>query len=173
MQGHCDGIFSIYSQIYLSGYHPKWVDQQTFTITCSVAEDKMDLKTYEVILDSIDSPIVFVDNDHIIRYLNKAAKVRYYEKRGYSDLINRSLFDCHNPASQEQIKRIHDRLLTGETAIFLKVNKDQERITVVGVRNAAGQLLGYYERFEKGTEPTVDDDGKPSPQPWRQATGEL
>lgn len=125
----------------------------------------MDLKTCEAILDSIDSPIVFVDNNHIIRYLNKAAKVRYYEKRGYSDLINKSLFDCHNPASREYIERIHDRLLTGETAIFLKVNEDQERITVVGIRNAAGQLLGYYERFEKGTEPTVGGNGKPKPQP--------
>jgi PAS domain S-box-containing protein len=120
-------------------------------LICSVEEDNMDLKTYEAILDSVDSPIVFVDNDHIIRYLNKAAKIRY-EKRGYSDLMGKSLFDCHSPASAESIKRIHERLLTGETAIFLKVNKDQERITVVGVRSAAGQLLGYYERFEKGTE---------------------
>lgn len=125
----------------------------------------MDSETYTAILDSIDSPIVFVDNDHIIRHLNKAAKVRYYEKRGYSDLIGKSLFDCHNPASKESIKRIHDRLLTGEPAIFLKVNKDQERITVVGVRSATGQLLGYYERFEKGTEPSVGGDGKPAPQP--------
>ncbi len=125
----------------------------------------MDLNTYEAILDSLDSPIVFVDNDHTIRYLNKAAKVRYYEKRGYSDLIDKSLFDCHNPASKEDIKRIHNRLLTGETAIFLMVNKDQERITVVGVRSAAGQLLGYYERFETGTEPTTGGEGNPVPQP--------
>jgi DUF438 domain-containing protein len=124
----------------------------------------MDLKAYEAILDSIDSPIVFVDNDHIIRYLNKAAIVRY-EKRGFSDLTGKSLFDCHNPASREDIERIHGRLLAGETAIFLKVNKDQERITVVGVRNAAGQLLGYYERFEKGVEPAVGGDGKSEPQP--------
>jgi len=124
----------------------------------------MDLKIYEAILDSVHSPIVFVDNDHTIRYLNKAAKVRY-EKRGYSDLMGKSLFDCHNPASKESIKRIHERLLTGETAIFLKVNKDQERITVVGVRSSAGQLLGYYEWFEKGTEPAIGGDEKPAPQP--------
>jgi DUF438 domain-containing protein len=125
----------------------------------------MDLKTYEGILDSIESPIVFVDNDHIIRYLNKPAKVRYYEKRGHANLIGTSLFDCHKPESNEYIKRIHERLLAGEASIFLKVNKDHERITVVGVRNAAGQLLGYYERFEKGTEPTVGGDVKPAPQP--------
>lgn len=112
----------------------------------------MDPKTYEMILDSINSPIVFVDNNHIIRYLNKAARIRYYEKRGYSDLIGRSLFDCHNPASQEAIQCLHERLMAGENEIFLKINKDQERVTVVGVRATDGQLLGYYERFEKATE---------------------
>jgi PAS domain S-box-containing protein len=113
----------------------------------------MNLKTYEAILDSIESPIVFVDNDHIIRYLNKAAKVRYYEKRGHADLIGKSLFDCHKPESKEYIVRLHERLLAGETTIFLKVNKDRERVTVVAVRNTDGRLLGYYERFETDTEP--------------------
>lgn len=117
------------------------------------------------ILDSIDNPIVFVDNDHIIRYLNKAAKVRYYEKRGYADLIGKSLFDCHNPASTESIKRIHGRLLTGETAVFLKENQEQERITVVGVRSDTGELIGYYERFEKSSKPAAGGDGENAPQP--------
>jgi hypothetical protein len=133
------------------------------TLNCLVRE-KMDLKRYEATLDSIDSPIVFVDNGHIIRYLNKVAYIRY-ERRGFSNLVGKSLFDCHNPESKEYIKRIHERLFAGETTIFLKVNKDQEKITVVGVRDADGQLVGYYERFEKATEPTVGGNGKPAPQP--------
>ena len=112
-----------------------------------------DPKDYYAILDGISSPIVFVDNDHVIRHLNKAARVRYYEKRGYRDLIGKSLFDCHNPTSQEEIKCLHERLLAGESEIFLKVNKQYEKITVVGVRDAGGRLLGYYERFENSTEP--------------------
>ncbi|MBF0573380.1 MAG: PAS domain-containing protein [Desulfamplus sp.] len=125
----------------------------------------MDLNTYEAILDSIDSPIVFVDNNHIIKYINKQAKIRYYEKRGYSDLIGKSLFDCHNQESIEYIKRIHDQLLAGETSIFLKENKDQEKITIVGVRNEDGQLLGYYERFENVTKQMVGEYKKLTPQP--------
>ncbi len=101
------------------------------------------------ILDSIRHPIVFVDNDHIIRYLNKAARVRYYEKRGYAEMIGKSIFDCHNSSSVNQIKQLHQRLLSGEDEIFLKVNKDQEKVTIVGVRDIDGKLLGYYERFEK------------------------
>ena len=79
----------------------------------------MDPKTYEAILDSINSSIVFVDNNHIIRYLNKVARIRYYEKRGYSGLIGKSLFDCHDPALQEAIMCLHERLLAGENEIFL------------------------------------------------------
>ena len=109
----------------------------------------MDQQTYKSILDSINSPVVFVDNDHIIRYLNQAAKVRYYENRGYADLIGKSLFDCHGAASREQVKLLHARLVAGENEIFLKVNKYQEKVTVVGVRDDNGRLLGYYERFEK------------------------
>jgi hypothetical protein len=47
--------------------------------------------------------------------------------------------------------------LAGEDEIFLKINKYQEKETVIGVRNIDGQLLGYYERFE-----TVTDKDAPA-----------
>lgn len=108
---------------------------------------------YEALLDSVQSPIVFIDNDHIIRYLNKRAEEKYYKKRGYSDLIGKSLFDYHNNKSEKQIKQIHARLMAGEDEVFLKVSNDNERITVVAVRDPDGNLLGYYERFEELAEP--------------------
>jgi PAS domain S-box-containing protein len=115
----------------------------------------VDAQNYEALLDTIHNPIVFVDNDHVIRYLNKAAKIRYYEKRGYSNLIGKSLLECHNPVSREQIRLIHQRLLDGEVEVFLKVNPDKEKITIVAVRNVDGQMLGYYERFEKNGEAAI------------------
>ncbi|MGE0086237.1 MAG: PAS domain-containing protein [Desulfococcaceae bacterium] len=108
----------------------------------------MDAKIYEAILDSVGTAIVFTGNDHIIRYANRAAGIRY-GKRGYPDLIGKSLFECHSPASQEQIRQLHARLMAGEDEIFLKINSEKEKITIVGVRDAGGQLIGYYERFEK------------------------
>ena len=48
------------------------------------------------ILNSYPYPIVFVDNDYIIRYMNRNAEYHYYEERGYKNLIGKSLFDCHN-----------------------------------------------------------------------------
>lgn len=108
----------------------------------------MDIEIYEALLDTVETPIVFVDNDHVIRYLNKPAKTRYYEKQGYSDLVGKSLFECHNAASEKQVKQIHGKLLAGENRIILKVSDSNERITVVAVRDTSGKLIGYYERFE-------------------------
>ncbi len=113
---------------------------------------------YEALLDTVHSPIVFVDNDHIIRYLNKPAKDRYYEKRGYSDLIGKSLFDCHNKESEKLTKHIHARLMAGEDEVFLKVSDENERITVVAVRDPGGNLIGYYERFEMPAEQFASRD---------------
>ncbi len=110
----------------------------------------MNQDTYQAILDSVKNPIVFVDNDHIIRYLNRSAKVRYYEKRGYSDLIGKSLFDCHNSTSADQITEAHERLQKGEKEVYLEPDKNQEKVTViVGVRDVSGILLGYYARSER------------------------
>lgn len=118
----------------------------------------MEQAVYKALLDSINSPIVFVDNDHVIRYLNKTAQARYYEGRGYAELIGKSLFDCHNPASAAAIRALHDRLLAGENEVFLKENKYRERITVVAVRSPEGQLLGYYELFEPVAEQSAPAD---------------
>jgi PAS domain S-box-containing protein len=106
-------------------------------------------KSCLAILDTINHPIVFVDNEHVVRYLNRLAEKRYYGERGYSDLIGKSLFDCHNPKSHEKIKALYGRLQKGEDEIFNWVNEQGERITVVAVRDQERNLIGYYERFEK------------------------
>ena len=51
----------------------------------------------ESILDAYSYEIVFVDRQHIVRYMNKTAKRRY----GDRVQINQSLFNCHN----ENLKR--------------------------------------------------------------------
>ena len=56
------------------------------------------------ILNSYPYPIVFVDNDYIIRYMNRNAEYHYYEERGYKDLIGKSLFECHS--HEKSIERI-------------------------------------------------------------------
>ena len=107
-----------------------------------------DLSLYEAILDSIHHRIVFVDNDHVIRYLNEPARKWFYEKRGYADLVGKSLFDCHNPDSREKLLRLYDRLRQGENEVFVKVTAENEKASMVAVRDPAGRMIGYFERFE-------------------------
>lgn len=106
-------------------------------------------KMLSSILDSYPYPIVFVDCDHVIRYLNKRAEYHYYQERGYRDLIGKSIFACHqNPKSEEMIKLIVDQLKNHAQEVFFKVNHRNERIYIVPVRGENGVLIGYFERFE-------------------------
>ena len=95
--------------------------------------------------DSIPMPIVFVDNDHIIRYLNAKAEVRYYQERGYSDLIGKPLLNCHNDESQRKIIKLYERLAQGEDEISWEDPRKLERFTLVAVRDDHHQIVGYYE----------------------------
>ena len=103
-----------------------------------------------LILDAYPYPIVFVDCDHVIRYMNKRARYHYYEERGYRDLIGKSLFDCHmEPRSVEMIKAAVEKLKNHGNEIFLKVNQRNERTIITPVRDENGVLVGYFERFEQ------------------------
>ena len=71
----------------------------------------MDEKTIlKGILDSYPYPIVFVDNDYIIRYLNRYAQYHYYQERGYRDLIEKvcltvTIGRCPGSGSKWPIKK--------------------------------------------------------------------
>jgi DUF438 domain-containing protein len=100
------------------------------------------------ILDSLPYPIIYVDTDHIIRYLNKAARYRYYQVRGYGDLIGKSIFDCHTEGSKEKILQAIEKLKNHGNEIFLNVNVYNQRVYINPVRDDDGNLIGYFERFE-------------------------
>ena len=77
-----------------------------------------ELEMYKAILDSFPYPIVFADADHIIRYLNKTARYKYYEMRGYDELIGKSLFDCHNDLSREKITAGVEKLKNAQSVVI-------------------------------------------------------
>ena len=106
-------------------------------------------KMLSYILDSYPYPIVFVDCDHVIRYLNKRAEYHYYQERGYRDLIGKSIFNCHqNPKSKEMIESVVEQLKNHANEVFLKVSPRNERIYIMPVRDEFGEFIGYFERFE-------------------------
>lgn len=101
------------------------------------------------ILDSIPYRIVFVDTDHIIRYLNKEAKHHYYDVRGYDNLIGKSIFECHSEKSKEMLIAAVEKLKNHGNEIYLGVSVYNERKYINPVRNEKGELVGYFERFER------------------------
>jgi DUF438 domain-containing protein len=103
----------------------------------------------EAILDAIPYPTVFVDTDHIIRYLNKSARYHYYQERGYKELLGTSIFDCHRKEpSRDKIRSYTEKLKNQSEDIFLGVNARNLRVYMNPVRDSEGNLVGYFERFE-------------------------
>lgn len=103
---------------------------------------------FKLILDSIPYPIVFCDTNHIIRFLNKEAKFFYYERRGYNDLIGKSLFNCHTEKTKMMIEKAIENLANHGNEIYLGVTNRNLRKYINPVRNEKGELVGYFERFE-------------------------
>lgn len=108
-----------------------------------------ELEMLHGILNSYPYPIVFVDNDYIIRYMNQNARYHYYQERGYHDLIGSSLFACHDsPVSVEKIKAAYEGIRRNGKEVFIGVSARNQRIYMQGVRGADGQWIGFFERFE-------------------------
>ena len=102
------------------------------------------------VLEQDRSAIVLCDMNHIIVYMNPAAKKRY-EKRGGAELIGKSLLNCHNEKSKEMIRKViawfaesadHNMIHTFHNE---KENKD---VYMVALRDDAQNLIGYYEKHE-------------------------
>ena len=112
----------------------------------------IDATLVAAILDSLKDPLLFADTEHIVRYMNKAAIAYYSEGEG---LIGRSLLDCHNEQSQQQIIEILAAMQAGEEERLI-TDDEEHRIYMRAVRGADSQVLGYYERYEPPAEGTTD-----------------
>lgn len=103
------------------------------------------LEVLKGILDAYVYEIVFVDREHIVRYMNKVAKQRY----GNRVQIGNSLFNCHNENAKVKIEEFLKRADDGEDEMFEVLNgKTGEREFFVPVRDSIGNVIGYFERHE-------------------------
>lgn len=96
-----------------------------------------------LILDNWHKPLVFVDCDHVIRYMNRPAREHYAKWR---DVIGKSIFDCHNQASRAVIERCFRELQAGNVEALFTDN-ERYRIYMRRVTDEAGTMLGYHERY--------------------------
>jgi len=97
------------------------------------------------ILDSLKDPVLVADTQHVTRYMNRAAIAHY--KEGAS-LIGRSLLDCHQEVSQRMMIDILAAMQSEGLAEQLITDDEKHRIYMRAVRDSAGVVLGYYERYE-------------------------
>ncbi len=107
---------------------------------------------YSYILDAFPYEIVFADKDHIIRYMNREAEYRYYIVRGYRELIGRSILDCHSEETGQRIAGAVERMKNHGDEELIGLNENNEKTYLTPVRNEDGELIGYFERFEKDTQ---------------------
>ncbi|NIA20255.1 MAG: PAS domain-containing protein [Xanthomonadaceae bacterium] len=98
----------------------------------------------QAFLDSLKDPFLFVDTNHIIRYMNKTARNHF--KDG-ANLLNRSLLDCHNEHSRKIIIENLEAFQNGEEERLIH-NSEKKRLFMRAVRDGDGQVIGYYERYE-------------------------
>jgi DUF438 domain-containing protein len=98
---------------------------------------------FNAILDSLVEEIVFVDTEHIIRYMNPAGK-KHYASRGGA--VGKNLFACHNEQSVTRIKDLFGQLQAGAEEV-LYIDDKKQRVYMRAVRDQSGKLVGYYERY--------------------------
>ena len=97
----------------------------------------------ESFFDSHPDPIVITGTDHTVLLMNRAAK-EFFE--GGRELEGKSLFSCHNENSARIMREILARLAAGEEEVRI-TDKPGQRTYMRAIRDSAGKLVGYYERY--------------------------
>lgn len=99
------------------------------------------------LLASLPCPLMFVDNQHIVSYMNPAA-ARHY--RGGYELLGSSIFECHSAQAGGVIREVYAAMLGGLEERKI-IDNAKHVVYMRAVRAADGRLLGYYERYEPPT----------------------
>ena len=101
------------------------------------------------ILNAFPYPIVFVDKEYVIRYMNREAVFRYEKCRGLENLIGTSVLErVANEKEQKEIKEATKQFEHGGTEVYAGVTDRNMRKYYVPVRDKEGCYIGYYERLE-------------------------
>lgn len=106
-------------------------------------------KLFLSVLEMDRSAVVICDLNHVIVYMNPAAKVRYQKWGG--DLVGQNLKDCHSEKATEIIAQVVAWFKADKknNMIFTSRNdKENKDVYMVALRDEAGELIGYYEKHE-------------------------
>lgn len=107
-------------------------------------------KYFKSIIDQDRCAVVICSLEHEIIYMNQSA-IQRYEKRGGRALVGESLLACHNPQSNEMIKKVVSWFAesTEHNIVYTSRNeKENKDVYMVALRDGDGSLIGYYEKHE-------------------------
>ena len=113
-----------------------------------MAEENL-LTYFKSILEQDKAAVVICNLQHEIIYMNPAAVTNYAKWGGYS-LIGKSLLDCHNPESVENIKKVVEWFAADEShnIVYTFHNEKQNKDVYMVALRDNGRLIGYYEKHE-------------------------
>ncbi len=98
----------------------------------------------EILLDNLNEPVIFVDMDHTITYMNKSAKKRL---QGGERLPGTSVFDYYNEKLNQQIIDIFEKMKFGLSGELIE-NNENHRLFVKCVNDNNNKMIGYFLRYE-------------------------
>lgn len=103
----------------------------------------MDL--YFNLLNSINSGVIYADDDHIVRYMDDTARSRF----NGMDFVGKSLIKCHRDASVVKILDYYQQMKEGRLEeVFVRKTPVGNAYMKV-VKDEAGRVIGYMERTER------------------------
>ncbi|MDD6786368.1 MAG: PAS domain-containing protein [Eggerthellales bacterium] len=103
---------------------------------------------FKSIVDYDDAPVVICNTEHLIVYMNPAA-VRRYSSAGGQNMVGQSIMDCHNPKTQERMKRILAWFKEDpqNNSVYEGPGTSEDKdVYMVALRDNEGQVIGYYEK---------------------------
>ncbi|MBU1227561.1 MAG: PAS domain-containing protein [Actinobacteria bacterium] len=103
---------------------------------------------WDAILASINDPgpVLVADAEHTVRAMNSAAAKHY---KGGTELLGSNLLDCHPDEMRDRLLAIFDGFRRGQTDAVQYPDTEEASVSMVAIRDDAGRLLGYWERYHK------------------------
>ena len=105
---------------------------------------------FKSVIEADREAVVLCDLDHMIVYMNPAAKMRY-AKWGGAALVGTSLLNCHNAKSCEVIVKVVEWFKASDenNLVYTFYNQQENKdVYMVALRSDSGELIGYYEKQE-------------------------
>ncbi len=106
---------------------------------------KIDVATFERIMESLPVEISFVDADDAVRYFNKDGNRIFPRPKG---IIGRKVQNCHPKKSVERVEEIlrgFKEGTLGEAEFWIQIKDRMIYIRYFPVRDEAGKYIGCLE----------------------------